>query len=543
MLISRVRLFHLLALLAAVCGAAFGAGPAPSRWQLVFAYNADALLLESADPVVPMPKASVTPGIVGAPAVVDCAVAWLDGQNRVLSRTRTGLPLGQRIFMSGEAPCESFIPRDGVIVVRLDGPPAGTSVSAIELTPANTRTRGVAESSVPGVFSRGGTMRLPVPEVRGGPRTPGPKGVTKIRDTGPDGNRLVIVVMGDGYTAANLSAGDFTQHASELADAFDGRSPWDVYFSATNVYRVDVESNQQGSDNEQQGVLKDTYFNSTFWTFGIERLLTIDSVGQERAIAAANTFVGAGVWDSIFILVNSAKYGGAGGSISVSSVHPSGPEIILHEFGHTFAGLADEYSDPYPGFPPGDGEPNVDFDASGPGLKWLVWVGQGTPLPTPDTSQYNNTVGTFEGARYLTSGIYRPWRNCLMKALGQEFCPVCKEAHALEFMEIAALADSQTPPQGGVIDVPAGGADFSVSPLPLPGLTYLWTLDSQVLAGKTGPSIRLMPSDFRGNNQSLQVTVSDPTTLVRLQTIGDSYHWTVKTDAVPQSGNAWILGE
>jgi len=74
--------------------------------------------------------------------------------------------------------------------------------------------------------------------------------ITKIRDTGPDGNRLVIVVMGDGYTSTNLGTGAFTTAAASLGASIEAKSPWNTLFAATNMYRIDVESNESGADNE-----------------------------------------------------------------------------------------------------------------------------------------------------------------------------------------------------------------------------------------------------------------------------------------------------
>jgi hypothetical protein len=102
--------------------------------------------------------------------------------------------------------------------------------------------------------------------------------------------------------------------------------------------------------------------------------------------------------DPLIVVANSTKYGGAGGSVSVNSVHPSGPAIPVHEVGHSFAALADEYESAgaiYSGSH--RSQANVDSLSATP--KWGHWIEPGTPLPTPDTSAYSSTVGAFEGAR------------------------------------------------------------------------------------------------------------------------------------------------
>jgi hypothetical protein len=229
----------------------------------------------------------------------------------------------------------------------------------------------------------------------------------------------------------------------------------------------------------------------------------------------------------ILVLVNSTKYGGSGGSIAVSSVHSSAAEIVIHEMGHTFAHLADEYETAYPGFPAGDSEANVDYDYSGSGLKWLVWVDPGTPLPTPEASPYLTAVGAFEGARYLTTGIYRPWYNCEMRALNRPFCPVCQEAHVISFTQKVSLTDAVAPANGTSTNVTEGGAAFTATPVPLEGLEYLWRLNGVAIADSTGPNLNLTPELMTGPDQTLMLTVTLNTVLVRKTTISTTYAWPV----------------
>lgn len=513
------------------------AGPEerPTYWQLMFGYDGDSFELLEAAEIPPMLKTPSTPGLGGTPGSLVFDSEWLDDQGRPLFFGQIELPIGERAALIEGGACTPRMLSEDVVVVRCEGPASGASPATVRLKDVERRGMAVLPEFTPSVLAAD-SYELEVRSLLHAdhtPRVPGPISATKIRDTGPDENRLTFVVVGDGYTAANLTAGSFTTAATNLSNSFTGRSPWDIYFSATNIYRIDTESNEQGSDREdgENGTLKDTYYNSTFWTSGIERLLTVDNTGRTRAFAAANSLVGVGKWDYVFVLVNSTKYGGAGGSICTSSVHPSAPDVIIHEIGHTYAQLADEYSDPYPGFPPGDSEPNVDFDSSGPGLKWLVWVDGSTPLPTPDTSTYNNTVGAFVGARYLTTGIHRPWRNCLMRSLGVNFCPICKEQHVKRFHTFTQLADSVTPPMAGTQDVPVLGTTFTATPIPISGLTYAWTIDSVPVAGASSPSLLVTPAMIGADNvnKTLRLTITDPTLLVRTSTLSENYQWTIRT--------------
>ncbi|MCC6795752.1 MAG: DUF5011 domain-containing protein [Candidatus Hydrogenedentes bacterium] len=486
----------------------------------------------SAAEIAPMKKQVITPGLDGAVGIVPYSVDWLDASGKSLYTGSLDLPIGQRLFLGPDMPCKGLVPKQSVIVVRIEGPAAKANFTSLRLRRSAGKALDYLSPDMPSSLTKHEVV-LPVGKIkRIGEKEappPGPLSVAKIQDTGSDTNRLVLVILGDGYTAANLSAGSFTTAAQNALTAFGNKSPWDVLFNGTNVYRVDVESNQQGADREdgQNGTLVDTYFNSTFWTSGIDRLLTIDFTGRSRAISAADAYVGVGVWDYLFVLVNSTVYGGSGGSIGVSSIHASASEVIIHEFGHTFAGLADEYTTAYPGYPAGDGEPNVDFDYALANLKWSAWVDTGTPLPTPDTSTYNGVVGAFQGARYLTTGIYRPTRNCLMKALGTAFCPVCKEAHVVDYFDIVSLADTLQPTAGTTVDVPPAGTLVSVSPLSIPGLTYQWSIDGSPLGGATGSSVTVYATDLPTQAATLQLNISYPTSLVRSTSFAENYSWTL----------------
>ena len=139
--------------------------------------------------------------------------------------------------------------------------------------------------------------------------------------------------------------------------------------------------------------------------------------------------------DAIFILVNSEIYGG-GGMYNFYAIgtadNPHTIRVFVHELGHSFAGLADEYFqsevayndfydlriEPW--------EPNittlVDFDR-----KWKDMLPSGTPVPTPTEAPYTDKTGVFEGGGYRDKGIYRPMDHCMMRDMAA-FCPVCRRA-------------------------------------------------------------------------------------------------------------------
>jgi hypothetical protein len=508
---------------------------APVYWQMVFSYSQNTLSLPTVTRIPPMTKIPMTPGVEGAPVRVAYRLDWLDASGATLSTAPLEMPLGYRTAPAEGGPCQVVMPEQGIIVVRVTGPDGAALPAAIRMTQESITRRSAPSLPIPGVFDQS-TLQIPIGQIAlAAPKVAaGPIGSTKIRNTGPDANRMVVVVMGDGYTATDLAGGSFTNSAANLVTAFLGKSPWNIGFNVANVYRIDVQSNESGSDNDPYGTYKDTYFNSSFWVSDIARLLALDGTGYSRAVAAADAYVGAGVWDAIFILVNSVTYGGSGGAIAVSSVHPSASQVILHEYGHTYAGLADEYSDAYPGYPPGDPEPNVDFDYSGSGLKWLIWVESGTPLPTPQTSTYAHVVGTFEGARYLATGIYRPYLNCLMRSLGVPFCPICQEANMISLFGEVSLADSTIPTAGTTVLVGNSPKSIGVAPIPVSGLTYEWKLNGIVIPWATGPTCDLVADSIyarlSGPSGTLLVKVSYPTALIRQTTIKQTFTWGVKAD-------------
>jgi hypothetical protein len=142
-------------------------------------------------------------------------------------------------------------------------------------------------------------------------------------------------------------------------------------------------------------------------------------------------------WDHFFVLVNSPKYGGGGfyNFLGIGTTdHYLSRKVMVHELGHSFAGLGDEYYDSavaYENFynlETEPWEPNIttliDFKS-----KWKDMVPDHIPVPTPREDNYSNTVGVFEGGGYTAKGIFSPAMDCRMKSNGpEEFCAVCKRA-------------------------------------------------------------------------------------------------------------------
>ncbi|MGN6518379.1 MAG: M64 family metallopeptidase [Dokdonella sp.] len=388
--------------------------------------------------------------------------------------------------------------------------------------------------------------------------------IDRVQGGGSPANRVDMLVVGDGYTAGQHSL--FDADAAILHDAFFGLTPYKQYQSFVNWTTAFVASNQAGADHPpyqvgctqasccsdhdaigdpHAGQFVDTAFDATFCAFQIQRLLVVDD-GSVLAAAAAYPD-----WDKIVVVVNDDTYGGSGGDISVTSTHAQAPQIVLHEYGHSFTGLADEYSTPYPGFPACSDtggtpcEANVTNQAVAAQVKWNSWFSPGNPIPTPPGT---SGVGLFEGARYLASGMYRPVdTQCLMQFLGVPFCPVCRQeyvrtlyrggwgdpATGIDLIEPGSESPSTATP---VHYVPGTNQPFSVALLqPTIGtLDVHWYLDGNPIGGATAPTYVFSQAGGTPSSHTLEVRVKDTTNFVSAAMAGSlldhQRSWTIEVD-------------
>ena len=253
--------------------------------------------------------------------------------------------------------------------------------------------------------------------------------VVKVVDNGDEANCVDFVFVAEGYTLEQINK--FKADVKSMADYILSQEPYLSHKHRFNFWAVCSPSEQQGTDNPKKNHWVKTAVNSSFNTFYIDRYLETSDVFSIRDIAALAPY------DHICVLVNSDKYGGGGiyNHFSIGTAdHAMAKEVMLHEIGHGFAGLADEYytSDvAYQNFFDLNVEPwqpnittMVNFES-----KWKHLVDKDTPVPTPATKDYKNTIGVFEGAGYVSKGVYRPAINCRMKTNEAEgFCPACKAA-------------------------------------------------------------------------------------------------------------------
>jgi hypothetical protein len=231
--------------------------------------------------------------------------------------------------------------------------------------------------------------------------------VIALQNSGPSDQRFDMVIVGDGYTASQMSV--LRQHAQSKWAEIAGTAPWNRYASSINVWLVNVISNQSGVDNDPSlGISRDTALDMYFWCGNIERLLCMSEAKAQQFAAQAP-----GV-DAIVAVANSTKYGGAGypSLATVSGGNAHSGRIAIHELGHSVGGLADEYwsaGTVYTGGEPR--EPNVTRDPSG--SKWAQYLGQSTPD--------GGVIGSYQGGHQYEFGIYRPSQDSLMRNIEKPF--------------------------------------------------------------------------------------------------------------------------
>ena len=237
-----------------------------------------------------------------------------------------------------------------------------------------------------------------------------------------------IVILPEGYTQSEM--GKFIKDCDFFVKSLFNYEPYDRYRESFNVRGLMVPSEESGCTMPGDHIYKNTAMRFSFWTFDSERYCMSTDNRDIRDLA------GQVPYDQIYILVNTDKYGGGGiynfYCSSASSNSFSG-DVIIHEFGHGFAGLADEYyndgaSEHMYNIALEPWEPNitslVDFSN-----KWGDMIKEGTPVPTPREKKYKSTIGVYEGGGYEPEGMYSPYMDCLMNTFkGHEFCPVCQRA-------------------------------------------------------------------------------------------------------------------
>jgi hypothetical protein len=293
-----------------------------------------------------------------------------------------------------------------------------------------------------------------------------------VMQNGPPREKVDLLLMGDGYTAAEMDK--WHADARRLAETLFAVSPFRERRADFNVWAVDTPAAESGAARRSDDVHRRSPLRAAYDAFGSERyVLSFDNRRVREAAAAAP-------YEFVEIVLNDRKYGGGGIHnlfATVSADNASTPYVFVHEFGHHFAGLADEYYTSEVAYATGGErlepwEPNVSADPRA--AKWADLVPDGTPLPTPwpkdeferrqkdvqarrralraqkapeerlealfreerdfttrllGAHAHAGRVGAFEGALYEVTGYYRPQSDCIMFTRDEVgFCAVCRRA-------------------------------------------------------------------------------------------------------------------
>lgn len=238
-----------------------------------------------------------------------------------------------------------------------------------------------------------------------------------------------VAILAEGYTKEEMPL--FRQHAEEACRQMFSHNPFADMKDKFNFVAVESASVDSDVSVPREGVWRNTAFGSHFDTFYSDRYLTTTNVKDIHDALAGIPY------GHIIILAKTDVYGGGGifnAYTLTTTGHPAFGVVVVHEFGHSFGGLADEYyydedtfTDTYD-LTVEPWEANittmVDFAA-----KWKDMLKPNTPVPTNPADAVKYPVGVFEGAGYSAKKIYRPAVDCRMKTnTCKDFCPVCQRS-------------------------------------------------------------------------------------------------------------------
>jgi hypothetical protein len=236
-----------------------------------------------------------------------------------------------------------------------------------------------------------------------------------------------------------------------------------------------------------------TYFSSSYNYAGIERFL----VPGRTDLAQEILFEQFPLFDQAVLIVNDPKYGGSGGWLATTSIHVDAPEIALHEIGHSFAGLADEY---WAGEQFASERPNLTREKDRSKNRWRNWLGYGA-------------VDIYPHGESPT--WFRPHQNCKMRVLNPSFCSVCKETIVKRIHDLVVSLESFTP-DSSQIHLTSDTMILSLNLLkPIPNtLQTTWTIAGESYPRRSDQLV-IEASDIKSDTLLIEVEVLDTTLLVR----------------------------
>ncbi|GAA4239157.1 M64 family metallopeptidase [Actinomadura meridiana] len=340
--------------------------------------------------------------------------------------------------------------------------------------------------------------------------------VVPVQVTGDPAKRFNLVILGDGYTSADMPK--FRAHYAKHLNDLWTIEPFKSYRSYFNVYAVEIPSGESGvsCDPSLSSPRRTTPLSMAFWSGcrddGVQRLLVMDA-------AAAKTYADlvpgtSTVNRQILALANSDTYGGAGGTYATASGGNAMSALIApHELGHSMGGLDDEYDYYQRGVPGGTytgPEPNslhhtllTEQEMTAQKKKWWRWLGE--------RSESGGVIGRYEGGLYFSKGVWRPSQHSMMKTLGYYFDQVARERMTQRISSKVNLIQTNAPTFTPV------GSDrvLWVETLHPTGhqLSVTWTVDGEPV--REGPNLDLSRLHLKAGMHTVQAAVTDPTPFVR----------------------------
>lgn len=239
-----------------------------------------------------------------------------------------------------------------------------------------------------------------------------------------------IAILAEGYTIDEMAL--FREQARIATEQILAHSPFNRLKDKLNFVAVETVSLHSGVSVPRENIWKATAFSSHFNTFYSDRYLTTSNIKDIH-----NTIAGV-PYSHIIILANTDVYGGGGifnAYTLTTTGHAGFKPVVVHEFGHSFGGLADEYY--YDGGDVLDQTYKLDIEPWEPNIttlinfsdKWEKLLNPNTPIPTNEQLNEKYPIGVFEGGGYQSQGIYRPAIDCRMKTnTCKDFCPACQKA-------------------------------------------------------------------------------------------------------------------
>jgi len=351
-----------------------------------------------------------------------------------------------------------------------------------------------------------------------------------IINNGNSANRVDIVILGDGYTSSQMQK--YKNDVQAAMTQFFNVEPFNEYRNFFNVHRIDVVSSQSGADHPERAAFVNTALDATYNCTGIQRLICVNN---GKVLTIVGNSVNPSQRDIVLVIVNDPEYGGSGGSVAVTSTNSEVLELILHELGHSFGLLADEYGGPPPPACNNTIEPfavNATRATERALIKWNQWIDANTPIPTLSTQQ--GVPGLYEGAVYCDAGLYRPTSGSKMRFLGRPYEQINTEQLIRRIYNFVSPIDASEPNVSDITLTTAQSQAFSVTTLVTLSNTISvnWFLDGVLQSSGAGFSVNKLIS----GPHVVDAVVKDNTPMVRKDTenlLNETRRWNLTVNSVP----------